>query len=159
MQFYIFTAKYKKAAMNVIGRKTEINELDRIMESTSSEFVMVYGRRRVGKTYLIREYFANRFSFYATGIAQGTLQEQLMNFKLTLSATDASIANSNIRNWFEAFGSLSRHLEKSKERKKVVFLDELPWMDTPRSNFIKALEHFWNTWASARSDIMLLVCS
>ena len=144
--------------MNVIGRKTEINELDRIMESTSSEFVMVYGRRRVGKTYLIREYFANRFSFYATGIAQGTLQEQLMNFKLTLSATDASIANSNIRNWFEAFGSLSRHLEKSKERKKVVFLDELPWMDTPRSNFIKALEHFWNTWASARNDIILIVC-
>ena len=115
--------------MNIIGRKTEINELNRIMESTSSEFVMVYGRRRVGKTFLIREYFANRFSFYVTGIAQGTLQEQLMNFKLTLSATDTSIAN--IRNWFEAFEALSRHLEKSKERKKVIFLDELPWMDTP----------------------------
>ena len=117
--------------MNIIGRKTEINELNRIMESTSPEFVMVYGRRRVGKTFLIREYFANRFSFYATGIAQGTLQEQLMNFKLTLSATDASIANNNIRNWFEAFEALSRHLEKSKARKKIVFLDELPWMDTP----------------------------
>ena len=115
--------------MNIIGRKTEINELNRIMESTSSEFVMVYGRRRVGKTFLIREYFANRFSFYVTGIAQGTLQEQLMNFKFTLSATDTSI--SNIRNWFEAFEALSRHLEKSKERKKVIFLDELPWMDTP----------------------------
>ena len=144
--------------MNIIGRKTEINELNRIMESTSSEFVMVYGRRRVGKTFLIREYFANRFSFYATGIAQGILQEQLMNFKLTLSATDASIANNNIRNWFEAFEALSRHLEKSKEYKKIVFLDELPWMDTPRSNFLKALEHFWNTWASARNDIILIVC-
>ena len=116
MQFYIFTAKYKKAAMNVIGRKTEINELDRIMESTSSEFVMVYGRRRVGKTYLIREYFANRFSFYATGIAQGTLQEQLMNFKLTLSATDASIANSNIRNWFEAFGQTAMLIMAKRRR-------------------------------------------
>ena len=84
--------------MNIIGRKTEINELNRIMESASSEFVMVYGRRRVGKTFLIREYFANRFSFYATGIAQGTLQEQLMNFKLTLSAIDTSIDNTNIRN-------------------------------------------------------------
>lgn len=144
--------------MNIIGRKTEINELNRIMESASSEFVMVYGRRRVGKTFLIREYFANRFSFYATGIAQGTLQEQLMNFKLTLSATDTSIDNTNIRNWFEAFEALSRHLEKSKERKKIIFLDELPWMDTPRSNFIKALEHFWNTWASARNDIILIVC-
>ena len=79
MLFYIFTAKYKEMLMNIIGRKTEINELNRIMESTSSEFVMVYGRRRVGKTFLIREYFANRFSFYVTGIAQGTLQEQLMN--------------------------------------------------------------------------------
>ena len=116
MQFHIFTAKYKKVAMNVIGRKTEINELDRIMESTSSEFVMVYGRRRVGKTYLIREYFANRFSFYATGIAQGTLQEQLMNFKLTLSATDASIANSNIRNWFEAFGQTAMLIMAKRRR-------------------------------------------
>jgi len=143
--------------MNIIGRKTEINELNRIMESESSEFVMVYGRRRVGKTFLIREYFSNRFSFYVTGIAQGTLQEQLMNFKLTLASTNASVAETKIQNWFEAFEALSLHLEKCKEKKKVVFLDELPWMDTPRSNFIKALEHFWNTWASARNDIILMV--
>lgn len=144
--------------MNIIGRQSEINELNRIMESSSSEFVMVYGRRRVGKTFLIREYFSNKFAFYATGIAQGTLQEQLMNFKLTLEATDDSVTKAGIRNWFEAFGALARLLEKSKQRKKIVFLDELPWMDTPRSNFVKALEHFWNTWASARNDIILIVC-
>lgn len=128
------------------------------MESPTSEFVMVYGRRRVGKTYLIREYFANNFAFYATGIAQGSLQEQLMNFKMTLAAADPSLSIANIRNWFEAFDALKRLLEKSKFRRKVVFLDELPWMDTPRSNFIKALEHFWNTWASARNDVILIVC-
>ncbi|MBQ8674593.1 MAG: AAA family ATPase [Bacteroides sp.] len=144
--------------MDIIGRISEINELSRIMESPTSEFVMVYGRRRVGKTYLIREYFANDFAFYATGIAQGSLQEQLLNFKMTLAAADPSLPITNIRNWFEAFDALKRLLEKSKFRKKVVFLDELPWMDTPRSNFIKALEHFWNTWASARNDVILIVC-
>lgn len=144
--------------MEIIGRKTEIEELQRLRDSGNSEFVMVYGRRRVGKTYLIREFFRNQFDFYLTGIAQGNRQEQLVNFRTTLQAYNEQLGLSTPRNWFEAFGLLIRLLEQSPRPRKVVFLDELPWMDTPKSDFVKALEHFWNAWASARADILLIVC-
>lgn len=143
--------------MRIIGRKNEISELERLWNSGRSEFVMVYGRRRVGKTFLIREFFHNQFAFQVTGIARGTRQEQLINF-------DASLMRYGINeplthtNWFDAFRSLIILLENNNDSRKVVFLDELPWMDTAKSDFVKALEWFWNSWASAREDILLIVC-
>ena len=64
----------------------------------------------------------------------------------------------NANNWMEAFQQISEVVEKSKQKKKVIFIDELPWFDTARSRFIQALEHFWNSWASSRKDILLIVC-
>lgn len=144
--------------MKIIGRELEKAQLRRLRESQKSEFVMVYGRRRVGKTFLVREFFDNDFAFYNTGIANGTYREQLLKFNMKLLDADPSLEKSLPKNWFEAFHALSQVLAKSTCERKVVFLDELPWMDTPRSNFIKALEVFWNEWASARSDILLIVC-
>lgn len=153
-----FTAKYKEIRMNIIGRKREQEELKRLQESPNSEFVMVYGRRRVGKTYLIREFFHQQFDFYLTGIAHGNRMEQLLNFRTTLQQYDEQLGSKTPQNWFEAFRLLTLLLEKSTNKRKVVFLDELPWIDTSKSDFLKALEHFWNTWASARTDILLIVC-
>ncbi|MBQ9363648.1 MAG: AAA family ATPase [Bacteroidaceae bacterium] len=144
--------------MNVIGRKSEKDALQRLYESPKSEFLMVYGRRRVGKTYLIREVFKDKFDFYLTGIAQGNRQEQLSNFRSAMFAVNESLGMKAPANWFEAFGQLVQLLEHSRKARKVVFLDELPWIDTPKSDFVKALEHFWNSWASARTDILLIVC-
>ena len=70
--------------MKIIGRNAEISELERLRDSGRSEFVMVYGRRRVGKTFLIRKFFHNEFAFQVTGIARGTRQEQLFNFDAAL---------------------------------------------------------------------------
>ena len=144
--------------MKIIGRQLEQQELQRIYESDKSEFLMVYGRRRVGKTFLIREYFKNNFDFYITGIAQGSKKEQLMNFRVALNQYDDTLVTSSLNNWFEAFDYLKQLLSHSKRERKIVFLDELPWIDTPKSDFIKALELFWNSWASARTDIKLIVC-
>lgn len=144
--------------MDIIGRIAQQEELAKYLESDKSEFVTVYGRRRVGKTFLIREYFKNRFAFYVTGLANENLQNQLRNFHTALQS-HGSVADTAPNNWLDAFGELKNLLENSRQRgRKVIFLDELPWMDTPRSGFISALEHFWNSWASARSDIMLIVC-
>ena len=144
--------------MEIIGRKEEIKQLESLQQSGRSEFVMVYGRRRVGKTYLIREFFHNQFDFYLTGIANGSRREQLQNFHIKMQETDTSVSWAMPSNWFEAFNQLKTLLMKSDTPRKIIFLDELPWMDTQKSDFVKALDHFWNTWASARTDILLIVC-
>ena len=144
---------------DIIGRKKEIRALENLKESNKSEFLAVYGRRRVGKTYLIRNVFEDGFAFQLTGLANTKLQGQLANFHRALVRQNPK--NERIepaKNWFDAFQQLMDFVESSSKPKKVVFLDELPWFDTPNSGFISALEHFWNSWASARRDIILIVC-
>ena len=140
----------------MIGRTKEIEDLNRLYESDESEFVAVYGRRRVGKTYLVRETFADRFAFHHTGLPNATKHRQLVHFKESLVAAGTRVKTP--RNWFEAFHALRDVVALSVFRRKVVFIDELPWMDTAKSDFLMALEMFWNEWASARKDVMLIVC-
>lgn len=142
----------------LIGRKEEIFRLKKAFCSEVSEFVAVYGRRRVGKTYLIRETFGKDFVFQYTGIYNIPNKQQLEEFHHNLliygKNTDLPIP----KNWFEAFHMLESVIEASTAPKKVVFIDELPWMDSPNSRFLAALEHFWNGWASARKDILFVIC-
>lgn len=142
---------------NIVGRKEEKEILARIYESRQSEFVAVCGRRRVGKTFLIREYFEEQMVFQASGIANGSTSEQLKNFYYTLRRYDNTIKEMP-KDWLDAFELLIGYVSTLKVGRKVLFLDELPWMDTAGSGFISALEHFWNGWASARRDIVLIVC-
>lgn len=141
--------------MAIVGRTAEIAELESCYESDQSEFVAVYGRRRVGKTFLVRETFHSRISFQVTGIANSTIRTQLNRFSHALQQHGGP--SSQPHDWLEAFDLLSDHLS-TLPGKKVVFLDELPWLDTPRSGFLPALEWFWNGWASNRNDILLIVC-
>jgi len=146
------------AAADIIGRRAELKEFSEFMNSGRPEFVVVYGRRRVGKTYLIREAFAKRFSFQLTGLANASLSQQLFNFHTALQKAFPYTVFPVAESWFEAFQQLITCIEKTKKKRQVIFLDELPWLDTPRSSFVSALEHFWNSWASARKDIVLIVC-
>lgn len=141
----------------LIGRNKEVAELISLFHSEKSEFVAVYGRRRVGKTFLIRETFQYEFAFQHTGILDAPMNEQLSEFRESLYAAGLKKC-AMPKNWHEAFHLLQRLLEESKSEKKVVFIDELPWMDTPKSNFVRALDHFWNGWATTRKDVLLIVC-
>ena len=141
----------------MIGRKHEIEQLIATYESGQSEFVAVYGRRRIGKTFLITEAFGNRFAFHHTGLREGGTKKQLEQFRLSLRQ-QGYYDCPRIKDWLEAFFELERFLEKSPAQRKVVFLDEIPWLDTPRSGFLSALESFWNGWAVFRKDIVLVVC-
>lgn len=144
--------------MNVIGRKREIEKLERLTLSPKPEFLAVYGRRRVGKTFLVREYFGNQFDFYTTGLAKGNTLQQLTNFTIFLGNHFHEHFDVPA-NWLEAFNTLIKSLEKLKtDKKKVIFIDEMPWMDTKKSDFMMGLEFFWNSWASARPDVLLIVC-
>ena len=141
----------------IIGRKSEQKELLEAANSEYSKFVAVYGRRRVGKTFLIRETFNYSFTFQHTGLAHGKMKDQLLSFRESLKRASGKKYN-QFKNWYEAFFALEEWLGSLPDGKKIVFFDELPWMDTPRSNFISGLEHFWNSWASARKDILIIAC-
>ena len=141
----------------LIGREKEIQELRQAYDSDESKFVAIFGRRRIGKTYLVREVFQDNFAFTYSGMAQASTKEQLQRFYLTLKSQGFK-GGAYPNNWIEAFYMLEQYLEGLPEGKKVVFLDELPWMDGPKSSFMPAFENFWNAWASARKDILLIVC-
>lgn len=147
----------------MIGRKKEQIILQNCLESPRAEFVVVYGRRRVGKTFLIKEYFNNSFAFYATGISNAKTREQLKIFNGSLMEYGSS-DKKQPKDWYEAFTRLKQLLLNGNVRrdpvsgKKVIFLDELPWMDTVRSDFKSALEYFWNSFASTQKDLLLIVC-
>ncbi len=155
--FNIFTAKF--SYMNkLIGRIKELETLKSVLNSDKSEFIAVYGRRRVGKTFLIRSALNQKFTFQVTALANATLSQQLTNFHIALLKDYPAIEHSPATNWFSAFQQLTAYMETVKEARKVIFFDELPWFDTQASGFIQALEHFWNSWASARNDVILIVC-
>ena len=149
--------------MRIVGRIREKDALSKCLLSKRPEFVVVYGRRRVGKTFLIKEYFNGQFSFYATGLSDEKTAGQLKAFQTSLRIYGFEDEKMP-KDWFEAFLRLRSLLENKNvfrdpvSNKRVVFLDELPWMDTARSDFKSALEYFWNSWASSQPDLLLIVC-
>ena len=149
----------------IIGRKQEIEELNRLYHSDRAQFVAVYGRRRVGKTYLINQVFKDRITFHHTGLSpfdnnrKSTMKDQLQAFHYSLIRSGMDESTPCPKSWFEAFFLLERWLVKNDSgQRQVVFIDELPWMDTPRSRFLSALESFWNGWASGCDNMFLVVC-
>lgn len=143
---------------NIIGRESEKRILDEAMRSSKSEFIAITGRRRVGKTFLVKEFFENNLAFQTAGMSNENTAHQLKAFYQDLLGSGLQSGTREPKDWIEAFGLLRQLMDSSSSPKKIIFLDELPWMDTPRSGFIAALEHFWNVWASSRHDIVLIVC-
>ena len=149
---------------NIIGRKQEIEELNRYCNSGKAEFVAVYGRRRVGKTFLVNEVLGDYTTFRHAGLSpydrkrKVSLKDQLQNFYFSLIRYGLEGINQP-KSWMEAFFLLEQLLErKDNGSRQVVFIDELPWMDTPRSGFLTALEAFWNGWGNAQHNLCLVVC-
>ena len=150
----------------MVGSKKEIRELNDLYSSGMAEFVAIYGRMRVGKTYLVDQTFEGRITFRHTGISpveyggkgDGLLKAQLKSFYESMVRQGMETDHCP-RDWMEAFFMLSLALQKADDgSRQLVFLDELPWMDTPRSFFVTALENFWNGWACHRANFMLVVC-
>lgn len=148
----------------MIGRKKEITELEELYAENEPELVAIYGRRRVGKTYLVEQVFKNRFAFRHAGLSplehnsKGMFEAQLLHFYNSLK-TFGMENESMPSSWLEAFYLLQRLLEKKDDgSRQVVFIDELPWMDSKRSGFITAFEGFWNNWGAHRDNLMVIVC-
>jgi len=141
----------------MIARQKEQVRLLALAESGESEFVAVYGRRRVGKTYLVRTTFEGEFTFAHSGVANVSNRKQLQSFRMALREQGLADCPA-LADWLTAFEQLKRLVEASSRKRKILFIDEMPWMDAPKSDFVPALEHFWNDWASSRRDVLLVVC-
>lgn len=145
--------------MKLIARKKEIEVLERLYHSSRSEFVVIYGRRRIGKTFLVNQLFQNRFTFAYVGARNQPPRVQLQRFARQLQSFSSSPFAPSLGSWEEAFEELKVLIKmKPAGERKVVFFDEMPWIDTPRSSFVEALEYFWNSWAAQRDDILFIAC-
>jgi uncharacterized protein len=141
----------------MVGRIEEIKILKNLLASNKAEMLAVYGRRRVGKTYLIKNVYQPHISFEFTGTQNAPLQNQLFKFFEKLKAHFVDVEGmSKPTTWYEAFHQLKMCLSKS-DKKHVVFFDELPWIDSARSNFLEELGYWWNDWAS-QQNIVVVVC-
>ena len=148
--------------MKIVGRTNEIEILEHCYHSIQPEFVAVYGRRRVGKTFLVRELFKDRMSFYASGVLNEAVESQLNQWNQEIAGFNYEEIK-DADNWHDAFKNLyivinKKSLEGDKN-KKVIFLDEVSWFaGNKKTDFLAGLDYFWNRWASGREDIMLIIC-
>lgn len=153
----------------MIGRKREFELLREATEKPRAQFITIYGRRRVGKTFLVNEFFQNQYAFKHTAVSpfdekkkkykRNILKLQLQEFHYSLRNYGLSAEEPIPTNWPAAFHLLQSLLEsRDNGNSQVIFIDELPWMDTPRSNFLSAFEHFANDWVFARKNARLVVC-
>ena len=141
----------------IIGRKEEQALFKNYLDSPKAELIAVYGRRRVGKTYLVKSYFNEKFDFSLTGLYNVTKTVQLSQFQKKLEEYSGAPVK-RPKDWFEAFDLLAKYLDTLQKDKIIVFLDEIPWLDTPKSNFLAAFSQFWNDWASMKNNFKLFVC-
>lgn len=143
--------------VQLIGRENEQGLLKKYIDSNRSEFIAVYGRRRVGKTFLVTETFKDALSFDMTGVIDGDKEDQLVSFNIALK--ESGYEGKRVTDWYGAFEALKEVVKKfPQNRPAIIFIDELPCLDTPRSGLVKALDLFWNGWANRQSNVKLIVC-
>ena len=169
--FYVLLAQYKNLyraktynfanlPMEIVtGRTEEKALLQKIERSGEPELLAVYGRRRIGKTYLIRNGFSQRLAFEFSGTHNATLDQELENFSIALTNASGGLQLAKPASWIQAFQMLIRYLTPLiKKKRKVIFFDEFPWINTPRSGFLPAFENFWNSWASKEKNLVVVIC-
>lgn len=145
----------------IIGREYEKEQLKEILNSNDAQLLAVYGRRRVGKTFLITEFFSGKTDiFTVTGMNNVPMKEQLKNFKLLFQKKfPMSGPLQDITSWRQAFEMIDSQIGKYRKKKKfLLFFDELPWLATPKSRFMQNLDFFWNTQWCKNPNIIVVLC-
>lgn len=145
---------------HVAGRQREKDLLINALKSNRSELIAVYGRRRIGKTFLIREFYEKEIVFSVTGFSEGNRSVQIKNFMTKLQSYTDAFADAKPKDWIDTFVLLKKYISglRKGKSKKVIFIDEFPWIATDKSGFLSAFENFWNDYCSARTDLVVVVC-
>lgn len=151
----------KPAMMDkLIGRELEKQLLQTALNSGAPELVALFGRRRVGKTFLVRQYLKQYITFEFVGTRDANLSEQLNNFQKALGkAAGNPKLYQTPQNWSDAFDQLTHYLTPGlAKRKSVVFLDEFPWLSSHKSGFLQAFDHWWNSWGNTQVNLVVIIC-
>lgn len=146
--------------MEIIGREDEMEILQEIYSSCEPHFLAVYGRRRIGKTFIISEIFKDKgIYFEVTGMKNGKLLDQLFQFSFEFSRIfNKGVKLPTPKSWIAAFQKLQEAIEQIRDQKIILFFDEAPWLASRKSGFLSALEHFWNRYLSKNPQIILIIC-
>ncbi|MDA9563855.1 ATP-binding protein [Flavobacteriales bacterium] len=160
MLLFLAGCKNQFMSKNIVGRLLEKERLNKALNTKRAELIAIYGRRRIGKTYLIRECYSKNIIFSFSGLRNGTRSYQIENFMLELREFSGNFKDEKPENWLQAFNLLKQYLKglKKTQKKKVIFIDEFPWVDTLRSGFLPAFENFWNTYCTTRNDLIVVIC-
>lgn len=146
----------------IIGRSSEIIQLTEALASKEAELIAIYGRRRIGKTFLVRNVYKNEMVFEMTGLQLAGTRDQLRIFSRDLGQSmGLTVPLAVPIDWIEAFELLKQYVSpllKDRKRKKVLFFDEFPWIHTHRSGFLQAFDHFWNSWAVKQDNLIVVIC-
>ena len=149
-----------KKKLKILGRKNEIKKLQRFLESTNPQFLALYGRRRVGKTFLIRSFFSKTdvVLFEVTGRKSGNKKLQLRSFVDSFQEIFKVPVIGEISSWAQAFKLITAYVEEENEKKIVVFLDELPWLAGKDGELLRELDYVWNSKWSKFPNFKLIIC-
>lgn len=142
----------------LIAREHECAELNEAVNSKRSELILLKGRRRVGKTFLIRSFFQDRYTFHFVGRYRKKKIDQIEAFRYELIRCSGDENIPELTSWKDAFRQLELYLETNTDERKIIFLDEIPWMDRYGNELIEEIDDFWNTWVTNRDDIVLIAC-
>lgn len=150
------------------GRKKEIKELNTLCDNPESSLVTIYGRRRIGKTYLVnymfKAYRKECIFFSFTGTSDARTEVQIKNFVEQIYEWFRAEPSNEIKDWSDAFIFLKRTIDlevekKDHKEKVIIFIDELPWIDPlEKAGFLSALGYFWNTYCEPRENILMILC-
>jgi hypothetical protein len=143
----------------LVGRISELKILNETLDNDRPELIALYGRRRIGKTYMINQFYGRNIVFEVTGLYNGKMKDQLKNFSKQLTKRSNKIEKEIPNSWLDAFTFLEKYLDTLKgKKKKVIFIDEFPWLATPKSKFLMAFENFWNSYCTKRDDLIVVIC-
>lgn len=149
--------KILKENKQFIGREFERQRIAQIDSMKRASILVVYGRRRVGKTELIEQVFRNRNLLKFEGLESGGQARQIQAFldQLVQYVGDPLISKLSLANWSDAFQVLAKH---TKEGRWTIFLDELQWMASYRKQLISELKFVWDNYFKQNPQLILVLC-
>jgi hypothetical protein len=144
-----------------VGRKNELRMLNDAYRSGKDELVVLYGRRRIGKSSLVKRFAEKKKAYYEFEALEGeTTPGQINHFlqQLKKQIDDPILDSVRFANWEQVFTYLTEKVINRKSKvKKILFLDELPWMAAGRIRLVSLLKYYWdNHWKS--KHVMLILC-
>lgn len=153
-----------RGSEGIVGRVEERRVLSEAAQGDRAALVAIYGRRRVGKTHLVRNHLEPLAGTYFEAIGQHAAprEVQLDNFKQRLESVFFGHRLPRLTDWREALSLLGDGVIAAAERKPtkpvVVFFDELPWLATHRSGLLPAIDYLWNARLSRVPNLVWVLC-